>query len=141
MKTDKLKLKLLAIMLVVAVGVSVSSCDDEEYYFSDLVGSWQLVESGGQPVYDYQVDYYTFYSDGTGCYSYYDRRGHLWDEPFLWDIRSGGRLYLSYEIRNTATRCVIIAMTDAICISPRVRRSTTTRCMPRRAEDFQRRGQ
>ena len=25
------------------------------------------------------------------------RRGHLWDEPFLWDIRSGGRLYLSYE--------------------------------------------
>lgn len=96
MKTDKLKLKLLAIMLVVAVGVSVSSCDDEEYYFSDLVGSWQLVESGGQPVYDYQVDYYTFYSDGTGCYSYYDRRGHLWDEPFLWDIRSGGRLYLSY---------------------------------------------
>ena len=27
MKTDKLKLKLLAIMLVVAVGVSVSSCD------------------------------------------------------------------------------------------------------------------
>ena len=39
MKTDKLKLKLLAIMLVVAVGVSVSSCDDEEYYFSDLVGS------------------------------------------------------------------------------------------------------
>lgn len=97
MKTDKLKLKLLAITLVVAVGVSVSSCDDEEYYFSDLVGSWQLVESGGQPVYDYQVDYYTFYSDGTGCYSYYDRRGHLWDEPFLWDIRSGGRLYLSYE--------------------------------------------
>ena len=34
--------------------------------FSDLVGSWQLVESGGQPVYDYQVDYYTFYSDGNG---------------------------------------------------------------------------
>ena len=87
MKTDKLKLKLLAIMLVVAVGVSVSSCDDEEYYFSDLVGSWQLVESGGQPVYDYQVDYYTFYSAGTGCYSYYDRRGHLCDEPFLCDIR------------------------------------------------------
>ena len=44
-----------------------------------------------------RADYYTFYSDGTGCYSYYDRRGHLWDEPFLWDIRSGGRLYLSYE--------------------------------------------
>lgn len=55
MKTDKLKLKLLAIMLVVAVGVSVSSCDDEEYYFSDLVGSWQSVESGGQPFYDYTV--------------------------------------------------------------------------------------
>ncbi len=141
MKTDKLKLKLLAIMLVVAVGVSVSSCDDEEYYFSDLVGSWQLVESGGQPVYDYQVDYLrsipteravTLTTTGAAICGMSLSCGT--------SVRAAGCICRT-KIRNTATRCVIIAMTDAICISPRVRRSTTTRGMPRRAEDFRRRGQ
>ena len=95
--TNKLKLKFFALMLTVLAGASLSSCDDLDFYGDELVGAWGLVESGGQPVYDYQTDYYTFNRDGSGYYSYYDRYGQLWDEPFTWSVRMGSTLYLQYD--------------------------------------------
>ena len=97
METNKLKMRFVALLLVVVSAVAMTSCEDDDYYYSDLIGSWQLVESGGRPVYDLETDYYTFYSDGTGYYSYYDQMGRIWDEPFLWGERPGGRLLLSYD--------------------------------------------
>lgn len=98
MEINKLKSRFAALLLVIVSAVAMTSCEgDPDYYYSDLVGSWQLVESGGQPIYDYQTDYYTFYSDGTGYYSYYDQYGNMWDEPFYWSERAGGRLLLSYD--------------------------------------------
>ncbi len=55
MKTYKLTLRMLEVALLAVIVLAATSCDDEEYYFSDLVGSWQSVESGGQPFYDYTV--------------------------------------------------------------------------------------
>ncbi len=48
-------LRMLEVALLAVIVLAATSCDDEEYYFSDLVGSWQSVESGGQPFYDYTV--------------------------------------------------------------------------------------
>lgn len=95
--TQRLKLKIFALILTVVAGASLSSCDDDDMYYNPLVGYWQLVESGGQPVYDYQVDYYTFYSNGSGMYSFYDNYGQFWQEPFYWMDNGYDQLSIQYD--------------------------------------------
>ena len=54
------------------------------------------MEIDGRYVDEWDCDYYTFYSDGTGYYTYYDRYGYAYDEDFYWEERTGGRLYITY---------------------------------------------
>lgn len=96
MKTSKLYVRLAAVMLSIAALLSLSSCTDDPYY-SDLIGTWQLIEDNGMAVYEEDADYYTFYDDGTGYYTYYNRYGERCDELFYWDVDSGYALYLSYD--------------------------------------------
>lgn len=95
-----MRAKFFAILFALVAGLSMQSCDGEFVYVDEIVGSWQMVESDGYPVTEYESDYYTFYLDGTGVYSYYDRHGRIWDEDFRWETRPGGRLFIRY--RNSA---------------------------------------
>ncbi len=101
--TNKLAIRLFALLLTIVAGASLSSCDEDDPYFSDIVGSWHLVESDGQPVYDYQTDYYSFYSNGSGTYAYYDTFGHFWQETFSWQSFNGEQLVLYYDNPNFGT--------------------------------------
>ena len=88
--------KVIMCMTMVVVALSLSGCEDEDSWFSDIPGRWQLVEIDGRYVDEWDCDYYTFYSDGTGYYTYYDRYGYGYDEDFYWEERTGGRLYITY---------------------------------------------
>lgn len=94
-----LRKKGFALLFVLCALLPLSSCEGEFVYVDDLVGSWQLIEVNGIPVYDYgyEPDYYLFRPDGTGVYSYYDRFGRLREEDFYWDKRQySGVMYLSF---------------------------------------------
>ena len=88
--------KVIMCMTMVVVALSLNGCEDEDSWFSDIPGRWQLVEIDGRYVDEWDCDYYTFYSDGTRYYTYYDRYGYAYDEDFYWEERTGGRLYITY---------------------------------------------
>lgn len=94
---NSIKTKLAALLLVVAASLSLQSCDAEFVFVEDIVDSWVLVESDGYVIEGYDADYYRFYSDHTGFYSYYDRFGRLWDEEFYWETRPGGEIYITFR--------------------------------------------
>lgn len=78
------KLQLLIPMLVALFcSVTFSSCEDDyppfppgsdEYRYLDryLVGQWDLAYINDQPVYDYERNFFDFYSDGTGKYYFFE---------------------------------------------------------------------
>lgn len=68
-------------------------------YYDDVpvtVGRWVLVESDGMPVPEAYADYYDFFENGDGLHSYYDYYGRFVSDPFVWDIRRPGELYIRY---------------------------------------------
>lgn len=92
----KLQIRLSATILAITALISLNACEDPDFY-DELVGTWQLIDDNGIPVYQQDADYFTFHSDGTGYYSYYNRYGERCDELFYWDVQYGHRLYLSYD--------------------------------------------
>lgn len=80
------------------MAVSFSSCcEDDDRYYSPLVGSWELLEDSYGIVPQYEIDYFHFYSDGRGVYEAYDNHGYLCNWDFWWD--NYGRYENTVEIR------------------------------------------
>lgn len=98
MKTIKNKLLLLCLSLVAMAGVS--SCGEGYYEYSPLAGQWTLGQIDGRPVSDAEIVEFTFYSDGTGYYGYYDYNPYPYldwiTDPIEWELKysSGGAEYL-----------------------------------------------
>ena len=75
---------------------SLTSCDDDPY-FSPLVGTWEANYTDLGPIHPFDVDYFTFFADGTGTYEYYDDYGYLCQMYFVWRTRNDEWLYITYE--------------------------------------------
>lgn len=89
--------RLLPLMIIAIVAsMSMTSCDNDDYYYSPITGSWELVEIDGYPVYESDVVEFEFYPDGSGYYSQYDAYGRWTSSPITWDtsMASGGAMYL-----------------------------------------------
>lgn len=79
-KFMKAPARLLAIVVIMLSAVSLTSCDNSEwgeYYYSPLIGSWNLVMVNGEEVDYYDQSQFTFYDDGTGVYGMF--RGSTWN--------------------------------------------------------------
>ncbi len=90
-------LKLNNILVAVAVmllAVTVSSCDEDDPYMSDLAsgpyseiaGNWELVSINGTPIYPDEYTTYELWVDGSGRYGLYDRYGRWYQLPVTWDM-------------------------------------------------------
>lgn len=83
---EKSLARIAALAVLIASCVALTSCDDNDdyYYGSPLVGSWEQVYVSA-----YDVTYFTFYSDGTGIYSDYN---NSWS--FTWDLWGGNQVQI-----------------------------------------------
>ncbi len=83
MKAKKL---LFPLIMMLFMSVSFTSCidDDDEPYYSPLVGSWELLEDSYGIVPQYEINYFHFYSDGRGVYEAYDNHGDWCNWKYWW---------------------------------------------------------
>ena len=95
--------KFTAILILIVTTLALNSCDGEFVYVEDLVGQWEMVDNDGYPVTKFEADYYQFYSDRTGTYSYYDRFGRMWTDDFYWDTLYGEELHISFRDPSIGT--------------------------------------
>lgn len=89
--------RFLPLMLIALVAsIAMTSCDDDDYYYSPIIGSWELVEIDGYPVYESDVVEFEFYPDGSGTYGQYDAYGRWSSSPITWEtsMAAGGAMYL-----------------------------------------------
>lgn len=93
MKHNKYITMLIATVVVM---LSLTSCGDEDYYYSPIEGTWELVSVNGMPVSEPQVCEFTFYSDGTGIYGQYNPYPVWSTNTISWDMSytDGGADYL-----------------------------------------------
>lgn len=81
--------KTIGILAVILLAVTASSCSDDDYYDSPLVGNWELYSVNGIPVYESEVSEFSFYSDGTGTFGQYGPDG-LWNQYYIqWSTSYG----------------------------------------------------
>ena len=73
-------LTLVALLFALTCSVSLTSCEDDDYYWSvpsngyidsGLIGTWQLVQINGRFVNQFEANYFSFNSNGYGRYYYY----------------------------------------------------------------------
>lgn len=89
--------RIAGFLCVLLAVMALPGCDG--VYYDDVpvtVGRWVLVESDGMPVPEAYADYYDFFENGDGLHSYYDYYGRFVSDPFVWDIRRPGELYIRY---------------------------------------------
>lgn len=106
----KIYTRLSLLMASVAMSMSLASCDDDYYgppgaaYDPDLIGTWELYQADGAPVYGYQVNWLEFYRNGRGTYYYYHNgRQYSMDLTYAVDWYGGGNeLYIDYADGNSA---------------------------------------
>lgn len=87
---------LLALVLCLVTFSTLTSCDDDDYWYpanggyidSALVGSWELVQIDGKYVPQANANYFSFGNNGYGNYYYYDR-GVLYREPINFYSETG----------------------------------------------------
>lgn len=69
--------KLLSLLLISIIAVAtLSSCNDNDYwddpyYYSPLVGNWELYSVNGYPVSEIEVSEFQFLGDGRGTFGQY----------------------------------------------------------------------
>lgn len=81
----------MAIVAVIMACMTMTSCQDDNYYNHPLVGNWELVAPAGE---DYNCFY--FYPDGSGQYYVEDYWGNDWYN-FAWETDGN---YLTVYFRN-----------------------------------------
>lgn len=101
----------LLALLIMAVCVGFTSCDDDIYgppgqsYDPDLLGTWELYSADGVPVYGYQVNWLEFNRNGTGTYYYY-HNGREYSMGLYWGVDWYGgeqELYIDYNDGSSAS--------------------------------------
>ncbi|MDE5838382.1 MAG: hypothetical protein K2K52_03105 [Paramuribaculum sp.] len=85
--------KFLSFIAFAFMAVALSSCTDDEYYYSPLIGDWVLVADDYGPVNEDQ-SIFSFYGDGTGIYTEYDW-GNEYNYSISWEP-DGEYLYISF---------------------------------------------
>lgn len=103
---------LLSLLFVsVALSVGLTSCDDDYYgppgstYDPYLIGTWELWQADGVPVYGYQVNWLEFYRNGSGTYYYY-HNGKQYSMGLSYDVDwygGGSELYIYYADGTSAS--------------------------------------
>ncbi len=89
------RLPFIALMATVFMTLALTACDDNnDYYYSPLVGDWVLVADDYGPVDMYQSSF-ELYADGTGIYTDYDEWGHEYTYNIFWEP-DGSQLYISF---------------------------------------------
>lgn len=94
MKHNKYLTLLIATIMAV---LTMTSCGDEDqYYYSPIEGTWELVSINGMPVDEPQVCEFIFYGDGSGLYGQYNPFPHWSTNSISWDMSytDGGADYL-----------------------------------------------
>ena len=86
------KVRVLLLMALLSVmTMSLTSCEEDEHYYGNVVGIWELQSDEYGYVPDIDVDKYAFYPDGTGVYGCYNDKGYwISDIPFLWSYGWNG---------------------------------------------------
>lgn len=95
---------LIALLLLLSVSV-LSSCDSDdydEYYYSPLIGGWQLYSVNGFIVDEPDVTTFRFYDNGTGIYGQYTSFPNWSEYQFTWDC----------DFPNPSTSMLYINMWD-----------------------------
>lgn len=87
--------KFLSLIAFAFIAAALSACaEDDDFYYSPLIGDWVLVADEYGPVEGYQP-IFQFYSSGAGTYIDYD-----WDNEYTYDIywvTDGNRLYINFD--------------------------------------------
>lgn len=82
------------LMFVFVMSLLLVSCA-EDAADSPLVGRWEMIKSNGSPVAQENVEYFTFYSTGSGSREYMD--GNVMrSDSFEWSSFSGDYVEINY---------------------------------------------
>ena len=82
------------LMSVFVMSLLLVSCA-EDAADSPLVGRWEMIKSNGSPVAQENVEYFTFYSTGSGSREYMD--GNVMrSDSFEWSSFSGASVEINY---------------------------------------------
>ncbi|MDE5847862.1 MAG: hypothetical protein K2F93_08730 [Muribaculaceae bacterium] len=116
-----MKRHLLCLPLLAALMLTLTSCDDYNYwdpeppygwndtfYDSNLTGCWQLYQVNSDYVRGDEVNYMQFYGDGRGMYFYYDRGYQETERLAYWCQRSVNgasslQINIDYEYGSPST--------------------------------------
>lgn len=88
------RLQFIALMATVFMTLALTACDENDEYYSPLVGGWVLVADDYGPVYMYQNSF-EFHADGTGTYTDFDEWGYEYTYNIFWEP-NGPQLYISF---------------------------------------------
>lgn len=83
------------LMSVVVMCMLLVSCAEDSAN-SPLVGRWEMIKSNGSPVAQENVEFFTFYSTGSGSREYMDGNV-LRSDSFEWSSFSGDYVELNYS--------------------------------------------
>lgn len=88
--------RFLAIAAFAFIVLAFTACDEnDEYYYSPLIGDWVLVADDYGPV---EVNQSTFnlYADGSGIFTDYDEWGYEYTYNIFWQP-DGTLLYITFN--------------------------------------------
>lgn len=97
---------LFSVILCVSALLSLSSCEEDDTYYSPLVGAWYANYDNYGPIYNNNIQYYNsyfFYGNGTGFYQYYDVRGQWTGMQFTWNSYNDDYVIITYQTGFTQT--------------------------------------
>lgn len=90
---------LFAIIFGFSALFALTSCENDDPSTSPLIGTWSAFEDNAGPIYstDDIFNKFTFYSNGTGTYEYFNDRGEWRGESFKWTSMNNDWVELVYS--------------------------------------------
>lgn len=83
--------------MIITTLMTFTSCDEDNPFYSPLVGEWELLEDRYGVVSQNMVDRFIFKDNGTGYYEGYNEYGQ-WDRWLIsWSSYSDYRLTIRFE--------------------------------------------
>lgn len=92
-------IKIITLAAFAFLALTFSGCEDnDDYYYSPLIGDWELVSDDYGPV-TLNQSVFSFYGDGAGIYTDYDDWGYEYNYDIFWEP-DGDLLYVSFDDGN-----------------------------------------